>query len=82
MNLRKVSNVELTWEKNKKDDLLADSHKILNRRKNYFSAVERMRGYVRQMKKHTTELLALQLSNFEVETSAEKLKRYTSPSTD
>jgi hypothetical protein len=39
-------------------------------------------SYVRQMEKHTAELLALQLSNFEVDASAEKLKRYTSLSTD
>jgi hypothetical protein len=44
MNLRRVTNLELTWEKNEKDDMLADPHKILNRCKNYLSAVEYMRG--------------------------------------
>jgi hypothetical protein len=34
------------------------------------------------MEKHTADLRVLKLSNFEVETSAEKLKRYMSPGTD
>jgi hypothetical protein len=36
MNLRRVTNLELTRRKTRGADLLVDPHKILNRWKNYF----------------------------------------------
>jgi hypothetical protein len=70
--------------KDEKCDLLADSHKILNRWKNYFSQllnVHKVSDY-RQTEIHTAELLVPGPSPFEVETAIEKLKRYKSPSSD
>jgi hypothetical protein len=37
MNLRRVTNLENNLVKDENGDLLADSHNILNRWKNYFS---------------------------------------------
>jgi hypothetical protein len=61
--------------------LLADSHNILNRWKNYFSQllnVHRVSG-VRQVEIHTAEPLIPDLSLFEVEIAIANLKRYKSP---
>jgi hypothetical protein len=58
-------------------DLLADSHNILNRWKNYSQLLNghRVSG-VRQIEIHTAELLLHDPSPFEVEIAAAKLKRY------
>jgi hypothetical protein len=67
-------------------DLLADSHSILNRWKNYFSQLLNVHGVndVRQieMKVHTDEPLIPEPSSFEVGIVIEKLKRYKSPGID
>jgi len=56
--------------------MLADSHNILNRWKNYFYQLM-ISG--RQM--HKVELLVPEPCFLEVEIATEKLKRYKSPST-
>jgi hypothetical protein len=55
MTLRWVSNLELVKDEN--GDLLADSHNILNRWKNYFSQLLSIHSVsdVRQMEIHTAE---------------------------
>jgi hypothetical protein len=52
-----------------KDDLLADSHNILNRSKNYFSQLLNVHNVsdVRQIEAHTAEPLVPGPSRFEVE---------------
>jgi hypothetical protein len=59
-----------------KGDLLADSHSILNRRKNYFCQLLNVYGIndVRQTKIHTAEPLVPEPSSFEVEIAIEKWK--------
>jgi hypothetical protein len=65
-------------------DLLADSHSILNRWKNYFCQLLNVHGVnnVRQTEIHAAEPLVPELSSPEVEIAIEKLKRYKSPCTD
>jgi hypothetical protein len=64
-------------------DLLADSHNILNRWKNYFQLLNVHRvSDVRQIEIHTAEPLVPDSSPFEVETATAKLKRYKSPGSD
>jgi hypothetical protein len=60
-------------------DLLADSHSILNRWKNYFSQVWNVHRVsdVKQIEIHTADP-----SPFEVEIAIAKLKRYKSPGCD
>jgi hypothetical protein len=62
-------------------DLLADSHNILIRWKNYFSQLLNIHrvSEVRQIEIHTAEPLVPDPSAFEDEIAIEKLKRYTSP---
>jgi hypothetical protein len=69
--------------KDENGDLLADSHYILNRRKNY-SQLLNVHGVsdVMQIKIHTAELLVPDASPFEVEIAISKLKRYKSPGSD
>jgi hypothetical protein len=64
-------------------DLLADSHSILNRWKNYFCQLLNVHEVkdVRQTKIHTAEPLVPEPSSSEVEIAIEKLKRYKSPCT-
>jgi hypothetical protein len=65
-------------------DLLADSHSILNRWKNYFCQllnVHRVND-VRQTEIHTAEPLVPDPSSSEVEIAIENLKRYKSPGID
>jgi hypothetical protein len=52
-------------------DLLADSHNILNRWKNYFSQLLNVHGVrnVRQIEVHTAEPLLRDPSPFEIETA-------------
>jgi hypothetical protein len=59
-------------------DLLADSHNILNRWKNYFHQLLNVHGIndVRQTEMHTAEPLVPEPSSLEVKISTEKLNRY------
>jgi hypothetical protein len=70
--------------KEENGDLLADSHSILNRWKNYFCQLLNVHGVndVRQTEIHTAEPLVLEPSSSEVDISIEKLKRYKSPGND
>jgi hypothetical protein len=65
-------------------DLLAGSHSILNRRKNYFCQLLNVHGVndVWQTEIHTAEPLVPEPSSSEVEIAIEKLKRYKSPGID
>jgi hypothetical protein len=62
-------------------DLLADSHNMLNRWKNYFSQLLNVHrvSEVRIIEIHTAEQLVPDPGTFEVEISISKLKRYKSP---
>ena len=70
--------------KDEKGDLDADSHRILARWRNHFSQLFNVHGVseARQTKIHTAEPLVLELSAFELEMAAGKLKRHKSPGTD
>jgi hypothetical protein len=62
--------------KNDNGDLLADSHNILSRWKNYFQLLNVHRvSDVMQIEIHTTEPSVSHPSNFEVEIAIAKLKR-------
>jgi hypothetical protein len=68
--------------KDENGDLLADSHNILNRWKNYSQLLNvHIVSDVRQIEIHTAELLVPD-SCFEVEVAIAKLKRYKSPGSD
>jgi len=70
--------------KDEKGDLVADSHRILARWRNYFSQllnVHRVND-VRQTEIHTAEPLVPELSAFEAELVNEKLKSHKSPGID
>jgi hypothetical protein len=66
------------FEKDENGDLLADSHNILNRWKNYFSQLLNVHNVndVRQIKVHTAEALLPGPSSLEVEIAIAKLKKY------
>jgi len=70
--------------KDKKGDLVTDSHSILVRWRNYFSQLFNVHGVsnVRQTKIHAAELLVPELSAFVAEMPIEKLKGHKSPGTD
>jgi hypothetical protein len=70
--------------KDDKGDLVANSHSILARWRNYFSQLLNVNGVddVRQAEVHTAEPLVPQRSAFEVELAIEKLKRHKSAGTD
>jgi hypothetical protein len=70
--------------KDDNDDLLADSHNILCRWKNYFSQLLSVHNVsdVRQIEVHTAEPLAPGPSRHEVEIAIAKLKNYKLPGTD
>jgi hypothetical protein len=70
--------------KEENGDLLADSHSILNRWKNYFSQLLNVHGVndVRQTEIHTAEPLVPEPTSSEVEIAIDKLKRYKSPGID
>jgi hypothetical protein len=65
-------------------DLLADSHDILNRWKNYFSQLLNIHraSDVRQIEIHTAEPLVPGTNPFEVEIAIANLKSYKLPDTD
>jgi hypothetical protein len=64
--------------KGENGDLLADSHSILIRWKNYFCQLLNVHGVndVRQTEIYTAEPLVPEPSSSEVEIAIEKLKRY------
>jgi hypothetical protein len=68
----------------KMEIFLADSHNILNRRKNYFSQLSNVHNIsdVRQIEEHTAETLVPGPSRLEVEIAIAKLKKYRSPGSD
>jgi hypothetical protein len=70
--------------KDEKGDLVADSHSIMVRWRNYFSQILNVRGVseVRQAEIHTAEPLVPEPSALEVELAIEKLKSHKSPGTD
>jgi hypothetical protein len=70
--------------KDEEGDLVADSHSIMTRWKNYFSQLLNIHGAkdVRQEEIHTAEPLVPEPSAFEVELAIEKLKNHKSPSMD
>jgi hypothetical protein len=70
--------------KDENGHLLADSHNILNRWKNYFSQLLNVRKVsdVRQIEVHMTELLVPGPSRLEVEIAIGKLKKYKLPGSD
>jgi hypothetical protein len=65
-------------------DLLADSHNIFNRWKNYFSQLLNVHraSDVRQKEIHTAEPPVLQPSLFEVHIATGRFKTYKSPGID
>jgi hypothetical protein len=67
--------------KDENGDMLADSHNISNRWKNYSSQLLNVHSAsdVRQIEIHTAEPLEPDPSPFEVEIAIAKLKRYKSP---
>jgi hypothetical protein len=70
--------------KDENGDLLADSHNILNKWKNYFSQLLIMHNAsdVRQIEVHTAEPLVPGPSRFDVEIVIANLETYESPSSD
>jgi hypothetical protein len=70
--------------KDENGDLLADSHNILNRWKNYFSQLLKVYNSsdVRQIEVHMGEPLVPDPSHLEVEIAIAKLKKYKSPGSD
>jgi hypothetical protein len=68
--------------KDENGDMLADSHSILNRWKNYFLQLLIVHNVsdVRQIEVHTAEPFVPGPSHLEVETAIAKLKKYKSPS--
>jgi len=67
--------------KDEKGDLIADSHSIMARWRNYFSQILNVHGVsvVRQAEIHTAELLVPEPSALEVELTIEKIKSHKSP---
>jgi hypothetical protein len=67
--------------KDYKGDLVADSHIVLARWRNYFSQMLNVHGvnYVRQTEIHTAEPLVPEPCACQVELAIEKLKSHTSP---
>jgi hypothetical protein len=70
--------------KDENADLLADSHTILNRWKNYFSQLLNVHNVsdVRQIEVHMAEPLVPGPSRLEVEIANSKLKKYKLPASD
>jgi hypothetical protein len=70
--------------KNEKGDLIADSHSITARWRNYFSQLLNVHGVndVRQAEIHTAEPLVPEPSAFEVELAIAKLKSHKPPGID
>jgi hypothetical protein len=84
MNLRRGYQPRNNLVKDENGDLLADSHNILNRWKNYFFQLLNVYNvsYVRQIEAHAAEPLVTGPSRLEVEIAVAKLKKYKSPGSD
>jgi hypothetical protein len=84
MNLKGGYQPRNNLVKDENGDLLADSHNILNRCKNYFPQLLNVCNVsdVRQIGVHTAEPLAPGPSHLEVEIAIAKLKKYTTPGSD
>jgi hypothetical protein len=70
--------------KDEKGDLVAGSHSIMARWRNYFPQILNVHGFsvVRQAEIHTAELLVTEAIALELELAIEKLKSHRSPSID
>ena len=70
--------------KDEKGDLIADSHSIMAKWRNYFSHILNVHGVsdVRQAELHTAEPILHEPSVLEVELAIEKLKSHKSPGID
>ena len=70
-----------TKAKDEKGDLVADSHSIMARWRNYFSQLLNVHEVkeVRQAEMHTVHPLVSEPSAFEVQLAIEKLKNHKSP---
>ena len=70
--------------KDEKGDLVADSHSIVARRRNYFSQLFNVHGIkdIGQAEIHTAEPLVTEPSAFEIELAMDKLKSRKSPDID
>ena len=70
--------------KDEKGDVVADSHSILTRWRNYFSQLLNVHGVneIGQAETNTAEPLVPEPSFFELELAIEKLKNYKSPGID
>jgi hypothetical protein len=70
--------------KDEKGDLIAGSHSIMSRWRNYFSQILNVHGVseVKQTKINTAEPLVPEPSALEVELATEKLKSHKSPDID
>jgi hypothetical protein len=81
MNVKGATN---SLVKDENGDLLAHSHNILNRWKNYFSQLLNVHNVsdVKQIEVHMAEPLVPGLSCLEVEIAIAKLKMYNSPGSD
>jgi hypothetical protein len=89
-NIRGINEFKRSYQprnslvKDKNGDLLADSHNILNRWKNYFSQLLYVYNVSesRQIEVHMAEPLVPGPSGLEVEIAYAKLKKYKSPGSD
>jgi len=83
-DFKKVYQPRCNIVKDEKGDLVADSHSIVARWRNYFSQILKVHGVydVRQTEIHTAEPLVPQPNASEVELAIEKLRSHKSPGTD
>ena len=85
---RRISDLENGYQlrtiivKDERGDLVAETHSIMERWRNYFSQLLNVHGVndIRQGEIHTAEPLVPEPSAFEVELAIEKLKSHKSPS--
>jgi len=85
MNLRRGTNLDVIYVlRDEKGDLVADSHGIVARWRNYFSQLFNVHEFkdVGQAEIHTAELLLPEPSASEFELAIDKLKSHKSPGSD
>ena len=84
MTLRRGYQPRCNIVKDQKGDLVADSHSIVARWRNYFSQLFKVHGVkdVGQTEIHTAEPLVRDPSASEVELAIDKLKSHKSPGID
>jgi hypothetical protein len=68
--------------KDENGNLLADSHKMSNRRRNYFSQLLNVASVLTDREIHRAEQFQFDPSAFEVEIAIVKLKKYKWPDSD